>query len=34
VSIVLDLVKRFPIWTGIGIFALAGFLFRDQVCAT
>jgi hypothetical protein len=31
VSIVLDLVKRFPIWTGIGVFALAGFLFRDYL---
>jgi len=28
---VLGLVKRFPIWTAIGVFALVGYLFRDFV---
>jgi hypothetical protein len=26
---VLAIVKRFPIWTAIGVFSLVGFLFRD-----
>jgi hypothetical protein len=26
---VIALVKRFPIWTAIGVFALVGYLFRD-----
>jgi hypothetical protein len=28
---VLGLVRRFPIWTAIGLFALLGFLFRDYL---
>ena len=31
VTAVVAIVKRFPIWTGIGLFALFGFLFRDFV---
>ncbi len=31
VETVLALVKRFPIWTAIGVFALGGFLFRDYL---
>jgi putative regulator of septum formation len=29
VEMVVALVKRFPIWTAIGVFALGGYLFRD-----
>jgi putative regulator of septum formation len=31
VAAIVMLVKRFPIWTGIGVFALGGFLFRDFI---
>jgi len=29
VAAIVAVVKRFPIWIGIGVFALVGFLFRD-----
>ena len=29
IEAVLALVKRFPIWTAVGVFALGGYLFRD-----
>jgi hypothetical protein len=29
VAFALTVVKRFPIWTAIGVFALVGYLFRD-----
>lgn len=28
-AVVLGVVRRFPIWTAIGVFALVGYLFRD-----
>jgi hypothetical protein len=31
VETILALVKRFPIWTAVGVFALGGFLFRDYL---
>lgn len=31
VAVVVGLVKRFPIWTAIGVFAIAGYVFRDHL---
>jgi hypothetical protein len=33
IEAVLALVKRFPIWTAVGVFALGGYLFRDVISA-
>ena len=33
IGAVLAVVRRFPIWTAIGLFALVGYLFRDYLSA-